>query len=314
LDALRTPHLLTVSDLTPGEMEGIFRTADSFLDLSSRTVKKVPSLRGKTVVNLFYEPSTRTRTSFEIAAKRLSADVINITTSQSSVVKGESLLDTVRTIEALGADGVVIRHPASGVPEWISRRVGCHVINAGDGLHEHPTQALLDLFTIQKRKGRLKGLRVAIVGDILHSRVARSNIRAMSMLGVSVRLVGPPTLIPHDRGDWNAAVFHDLREGIADCDVVMTLRLQLERATANFIPSLKEYAKFYGISPSVLKSARPDVLVLHPGPINRGIEIQDEDGFREHSGILDQVHFGVGVRMAVLYLLMAGGSKGEGNA
>lgn len=310
-DSLRTTNLLTISDLNPEEMEGIFRTADSFLDLSSRTVKKVPSLRGKTLVNLFYEPSTRTRTSFEIAAKRLSADVINISTSQSSVVKGESLLDTVLTIEALGADGVVIRHPSSGVPEWISKRVQCHVINAGDGLHEHPTQALLDLYTIQKRKGRLKGLTVAIVGDIVHSRVARSNIRAMTRMGISVRLVGPPTLIPKYLGDWKVEVFHDLREGVRDCDVVMALRLQLERATASFIPSLKEYAKLYGISPDVLKEARPDVLVLHPGPINRGIEIQDEESFREHSGILDQVHFGVGIRMAVLYLLMAGGSKGE---
>ena len=305
-DFLTSSHLLSVEDLTTDEMNGIFRTADSFLDLSSRTVKKVPSLRGKTLVNLFYEPSTRTRTSFEIAAKRLSADVINITTSQSSVVKGESLLDTVRTIEALGADGVVIRHPSSGVPEWISRRVGCHVIDAGDGLREHPTQALLDLYTILKRKGRFEGLQVAIVGDILHSRVARSNIRALTRMGVRVRLVGPPTLIPQDTKGWNVEVVHDLKEGVRDCDVVMALRLQLERATASFIPSLKEYARLYGISPGILRIAKPDVLVLHPGPINRGIEIQDEESFHSHSGILDQVHFGVGIRMAVLYLLMAG--------
>uniref|UniRef100_A0A7C3LYC8 Aspartate carbamoyltransferase n=1 Tax=Leptospirillum ferriphilum TaxID=178606 RepID=A0A7C3LYC8_9BACT len=305
-DFLSSSHLLSIDDLSLDEMNGIFRTADSFLDLSSRTVKKVPSLRGKTLVNLFYEPSTRTRTSFEIAAKRLSADVINITTSQSSVVKGESLLDTVRTIEALGADGVVIRHPSSGVPEWISRRVGCHVINAGDGLREHPTQALLDLYTILKRKGRFTGLRVAIVGDILHSRVARSNIRALTRMGVDVRLVGPPTLIPRDMSGWKVNVAHDLREGIKGCDVVMALRLQLERATASFIPSLSEYARLYGISPAVLRFASPDVLVLHPGPINRGIEIQDEEAFHSHSGILDQVHYGVGIRMAVLYLLMAG--------
>ena len=305
-DFLSSSYLLSIDDLSLNEMNGIFRTADSFLDLSSRTVKKVPSLRGKTLVNLFYEPSTRTRTSFEIAAKRLSADVINITTSQSSVVKGESLLDTVRTIEALGADGVVIRHPSPGVPEWISRRVGCHVINAGDGLREHPTQALLDLYTILKRKGRFTGLRVAIVGDILHSRVARSNIRALTRMGVDVCLVGPPTLIPRDMTGWKVSVAHDLREGIKGCDVVMALRLQLERATASFIPSLSEYARLYGISPSVLRFASPDVLVLHPGPINRGIEIQDEEAFHSHSGILDQVHYGVGIRMAVLYLLMAG--------
>ncbi|AIA30913.1 MULTISPECIES: aspartate carbamoyltransferase catalytic subunit [Leptospirillum] len=305
-DFLASSHLLSVEDLSTEEMNGIFRTADSFLDLSSRTVKKVPSLRGKTLVNLFYEPSTRTRTSFEIAAKRLSADVINITTSQSSVVKGESLLDTVRTIEALGADGVVIRHPSSGVPEWISRRVGCHVINAGDGLREHPTQALLDLYTILKRKGHFEGLQVAIVGDILHSRVARSNIRALTRMGVRVRLVGPPTLIPADTRGWKVEVVHDLKDGVRGCDVVMALRLQLERATASYIPSLGEYARLYGISPAVLRLAKPDVLVLHPGPINRGIEIQDEESFLARSGILDQVHFGVGIRMAVLYLLMAG--------
>lgn len=305
-DFLASSHLLSIEDLSTDEMNGIFRTADSFLDLSSRTVKKVPSLRGKTLVNLFYEPSTRTRTSFEIAAKRLSADVINITTSQSSVVKGESLLDTVRTIEALGADGVVIRHPSSGVPEWISRRVGCHVINAGDGLREHPTQALLDLYTILKRKGHFEGLQVAIVGDILHSRVARSNIRALTRMGVRVRLVGPPTLIPADTSGWKVEVVHDLKAGVWGCDVVMALRLQLERATASYIPSLGEYARLYGISPAVLRLAKPDVLVLHPGPINRGIEIQDEESFLARSGILDQVHFGVGIRMAVLYLLMAG--------
>lgn len=305
-DFLASSHLLSIDDLSTDEMNGIFRTADSFLDLSSRTVKKVPSLRGKTLVNLFYEPSTRTRTSFEIAAKRLSADVINITTSQSSVVKGESLLDTVRTIEALGADGVVIRHPSSGVPEWISRRVGCHVINAGDGLREHPTQALLDLYTILKRKGHFEGLQVAIVGDILHSRVARSNIRALTRMGVRVRLVGPPTLIPADTSGWKVEVVHDLKAGVRGCDVVMALRLQLERATASYIPSLGEYARLYGISPAVLRLAKPDVLVLHPGPINRGIEIQDEESFLARSGILDQVHFGVGIRMAVLYLLMAG--------
>ena len=310
---LEKKHLLSISDLSVPEIEGIFQTADSFLDLSSRSVRKVPSLRGRIIVNLFYEASTRTRTSFEIAGKRLSADVINITTTQSSVVKGESLLDTVRTIEALGADGIVIRHSSSGVPQWIAKQTGCHVINAVDGLREHPTQALLDLFTIQKRKKKLSGLTVAIVGDVLHSRVARSNIIAMQMMGMKVRVVGPPTLIPREAQKWGVEVFHNLREGLAKTDVIMLLRLQLERQASGYIPSIEEYSRLFGLSPQKLAWANSDAIVLHPGPVNRGIEIQEEEMFADRSAVLDQVHHGVAIRMAILYLLMAGGRPEEEN-
>jgi aspartate carbamoyltransferase catalytic subunit len=302
------PHLLSVSDLTEESIRGILDTAESFLDLGQQTVKKVPVLRGKTLVNLFYESSTRTRSSFEIAAKRLSADVINVSATQSSVTKGESLIDTLRTIEALGADGIVLRHPSSGAPAFVSKMVRCHVINGGDGCHEHPTQALLDLFTIRKRKGRIEGLTVAIVGDILHSRVARSNILALTRMGARVRLVAPPTLLPLAVDSWPVAVFHHLEEGISGCDVVMALRLQLERAAGGYIPSVSEYSRLYGLNSRILKSARPDVLVLHPGPVNRGIEISEEELFSSSSAILSQVEFGVSVRMAVLYLLMGGSS------
>ncbi|MCL4486295.1 MAG: aspartate carbamoyltransferase catalytic subunit [Nitrospirae bacterium] len=301
------PHLLSVAGLSPEVMTGILDTAESFLEVGHQTVKKVPVLRGKTLVNLFYESSTRTRSSFEIAAKRLSADVINVTTSQSSVTKGESLIDTVRTIEALGADGVVIRHPSSGAPAFVSDRVRCHVINGGDGCHQHPTQALLDLFTIRKRKGRIEGLTVAIVGDILHSRVARSNIMTLSRMGGRVRLVAPPTLIPQGIRDWPVDVYHRLEEGIKGADVVMALRLQLERAAGGYIPSLSEYARLYGLNSEVLARLAPEALVMHPGPVNRGVEISGEEGFANSSAILSQVEYGVSVRMAVLYLLMGGG-------
>ena len=303
------PHLLSVSGLSPEVLTGILDTAESFLEVGHQTVKKVPVLRGKTLVNLFYESSTRTRSSFEIAAKRLSADVINVSPTQSSVTKGESLLDTVRTIEALGADGLVIRHPSSGAPAFVADRLRCHVINGGDGCHQHPTQALLDLFTIRKRKGRIEGLKVAIVGDILHSRVARSNILTLSRMGAHVRLVAPPTLIPPGIRTWPVEVFHRLDEGIRECDVVMALRLQLERAAGGYIPSVSEYARLYGINADVLDRLAPGALVLHPGPVNRGVEISGEEGFADRSAILSQVEFGVSVRMAVLYLLMGGGSE-----
>ncbi len=303
------PHLLSVSSMSPEVLTGILDTAESFLEVGHQSVKKVPVLRGKTLVNLFYESSTRTRSSFEIAAKRLSADVINVTPSQSSVTKGESLIDTVRTIEALGADGVVIRHPSSGAPAFVADRVRCHVINGGDGCHQHPTQALLDLFTIRKRKGRIKGLTVAIVGDILHSRVARSNISTLTRMGAQVRLVAPPTLIPSGISSWPVTVFHRLEEGIAGCDVVMALRLQLERAAGGFIPSLSEYARLYGLNARILEKAASDPLVMHPGPVNRGVEISEEECFVKSSAILSQVEYGVSVRMAVLYLLMGGRSE-----
>lgn len=303
------PHLLSVVDLSPEALTGILDTAESFLEVGHQSVKKVPVLRGKTLVNLFYESSTRTRSSFEIAAKRLSADVINISTTQSSVTKGESLIDTVRTIEALGADGVVIRHPSSGAPAFVSTRVGCHVINGGDGCHQHPTQALLDLFTIRRKKGRVAGLTVAIVGDILHSRVARSNITTLSRMGARVRLVAPPTLLPRGIEDWPVEVFHSIEKGLEGCDVVMALRLQLERAAGGFIPSIAEYARLYGLNAALLARVAPGALVMHPGPVNRGIEISGEEEFTESSAILSQVEFGVSVRMAVLYLLMGGGPE-----
>ncbi|MCL5285729.1 MAG: aspartate carbamoyltransferase catalytic subunit [Nitrospirae bacterium] len=303
------PHLLSVVDLSPEVLTGILDTAESFLEVGHQSVKKVPVLRGKTLVNLFYESSTRTRSSFEIAAKRLSADVINISTTQSSVTKGESLIDTVRTIEALGADGVVIRHPSSGAPAFVSSRVGCHVINGGDGCHQHPTQALLDLFTIRRKLGRIGGLTVAIIGDILHSRVARSNITTLSRMGARVRLVAPPTLLPRGIEDWPVEIFHSLEKGIEGCDVVMALRLQLERAAGGFIPSVAEYARLYGLNAPLLERVAPGALVMHPGPVNRGIEISGEEEFTESSAILSQVEFGVSVRMAVLYLLMGGGPE-----
>lgn len=300
------PHLLSLSGMSKERITSILDAAETFLDVGHQTVKKVPVLRGKTLVNLFYESSTRTRSSFEIAAKRLSADVINVTPSQSSVTKGESLSDTVRTIEALGADGIVIRHASSGAAAFVAERVNCHVVNGGDGCHEHPTQALLDLFTIRKKKGHIDGLSVAIVGDILHSRVARSNVLALSAMGARIRLVAPPTLLPRGIEGWPVTVHHRLDRGIDGCDVVMALRLQLERASGGYIPSLSEYASLYGLSARVLERHAPEAVVLHPGPVNRGVEISGEEGFRNEVAILDQVEFGVSVRMAVLYLLMGG--------
>jgi aspartate carbamoyltransferase catalytic subunit len=308
--------------MTQERIVGILDAAEAFLDVGQQSVKKVPVLRGKTLVNLFYESSTRTRSSFEIAAKRLSADVINVTPSQSSVTKGESLSDTVKTIEALGADGIVIRHASSGAAEFVAERVECHVVNGGDGCHEHPTQALLDLFTIRKKKGRVAGLTVAIVGDILHSRVARSNILGLSALGANIRLVAPPTLLPRGIDRWPVTVYDRLDRGIDGADVVMALRLQLERASGGYIPSLAEYSRLYGLSREVLERHAPKAVVLHPGPVNRGVEISGEESWSNDVAILDQVEYGVAVRMAVLYLLMGGrgedtslpaaGSRGEG--
>lgn len=306
-EGLRRKDLLGIRDLDPDEIQLILDTAESFKEVGTRPVKKVPTLRGKTVVNLFYEPSTRTRTSFELAAKRLSADVINISTSTSSVVKGESLLDTARTLEAMGADYLVVRHPASGVPEQLARILRCRVINAGDGVHEHPTQALLDAFTIREQKGKIQGLQVAIVGDIAHSRVARSNIYALTRLGASVRLCGPATLIPPDIETLGVSVYYDLDAALEGVDVIMMLRIQQERQARAYIPSLREYARRYSLTPERLRRARGDVLVMHPGPMNRGIEIAPEVADGLQSVILDQVTNGVAVRMAVLYLLSGAG-------
>ena len=299
--------LLGMQELDATEIAGVLDTAASMKEIATREIKKVPTLRGKTVVNLFYESSTRTRTSFEIAGKWLSADVINFSASGSSAEKGESLLDTARNIEAMSPDVVVVRHKASGAPALLARHLRCGVINAGDGAHEHPTQALLDLMTIRERKGHLEGLNVAIVGDIAHSRVARSDIFGMRKMGVTVTVAGPPTLIPAQCQELGVKVSHRLEEAIAHADVIMMLRLQHERMQSGLIPSIREYSRVWGLSPARLAHCRPDVLIMHPGPVNRGVELSPEVADGPYSVILDQVANGVAVRMAVLYLLA--GSK-----
>lgn len=298
--------ILGTQDLSASEISDILDMTESFVEVSTREVKKVPTLRGKTVINLFYEPSTRTRTSFEIAGKRLSADVINISSSGSSVAKGESLKDTAMTLAAMAADVIVVRHPASGVPHFIARHVPSSVINGGDGTHEHPTQALLDLFTIRQRKGTLAGLRVSIIGDIAHSRVARSNIFAMRTLGMEVRVCGPASLLPQQVESLGVRAGTNFESAIRDADVIMILRLQLERQEAGLIPSLREYSQLYGLNLQRLEQAKPDVLIMHPGPINRGVEIAPEVAEGPYSLILDQVANGVALRMALLYLLAGG--------
>jgi aspartate carbamoyltransferase catalytic subunit len=303
---LARKDLLDIRSLESTEIQTILDTAESMREIASREIKKVPALRGKTVVNLFLEPSTRTRTSFEIAGKWLSADVINVSGSSSSVAKGETLMDTAKNIEAMSPDCVVVRHAASGAPHMLARALRCSVINAGDGMHEHPTQALLDLLTIRQKRGHLDGLSVAIVGDIAHSRVARSNIVAMRKMGMSVRVAGPPTLIPPGVEELGVKVARRLEDAIRDVDVIMMLRLQQERMTANYIPSLREYSRLYGLSLDRLRSARGDVLIMHPGPVNRGIEMAPEVADGPYSVILDQVANGVAVRMAVLFLLVGG--------
>ena len=303
-------HLLGLEGVSAEDIVHILDTAKSFVEISERDIKKVPTLRGKTVINLFYEASTRTRTSFEIAAKRLSADTINISASTSSAQKGETLADTARNLEAMRPDAIVIRHPSSGAPQLLARVVSSAVINAGDGSHEHPTQALLDLFTMREKKGRIRGLEVAIVGDILHSRVARSNLYGLTALGAKVRLVGPPTLLPEAFASFGAEVHHRLESGIAGADVIMMLRIQRERQGTNYFPSLEEYSRLFGLDRAALSAAKPDVVILHPGPMNRGIEISSEVADGPYSLILDQVTNGVAIRMALLYLLAARG-RGE---
>jgi len=300
--------LLGMQDLDAAEIIGVLDTATSMKEIAAREIKKVPTLRGKTVVNLFYESSTRTRTSFEIAGKWLSADVINFSASGSSADKGESLLDTARNIEAMSPDVVVVRHKASGAPALLARHLRCGVVNAGDGAHEHPTQALLDLMTIREKKGHLEGLNVTIVGDITHSRVARSDIYGMRRMGITVTVAGPPTLIPAQCQELGVKVSHRLEEAIAHADVIMMLRLQHERMQGGFIPSLREYSRVWGLTLAKLEHCRPDVLIMHPGPVNRGVELAPEVADSAYSVILDQVSNGVAVRMAVLYLLA--GSKG----
>lgn len=301
--SLKQKDLVGIASLSRDDIMLILETAESFKEVSGREIKKVPALRGKTVVNFFFEPSTRTRTSFELAAKRLSADVINFAVSTSSVVKGETLLDTARNIEAMRADIIVLRHPEAGAAEALARGVKSSVINAGDGWHEHPTQALLDLFTMREKKLEFKGLRVAIVGDLAHSRVARSNVYALTKLGAEVRAVGPPTMIPSHLDRLGVRVLYDMDEALRGTDVIMMLRLQLERQGRALFPSIREYSRLYGLTPERLRLAEPGALVMHPGPINRGVEIAPEVADSFSSVILDQVTNGVAVRMGVLYLL-----------
>lgn len=299
----RHKHLLGLEPLSAEEIMLVLDNATGMKDVITRSVKKVPTLRGRTICNLFFENSTRTRTSFELAAKRLSADVINFAVATSSVAKGESLLDTARTIQAMGTDFVVMRHSCPGTPHLLSQRLKMSVINAGDGAHEHPTQGLLDVFTIREKTGTLKGIKVAIVGDILHSRVARSNIWALTKLGAKVALVGPSTLIPREFEQLGCEIHHKLKDGIAGADVINLLRIQLERQRKNLFPSIREYRLLYGLTKDRLKYAKPDVVVMHPGPVNRGVEISQEVADGPHSVIDEQVTNGIAVRMAVLYLL-----------
>ena len=296
-------HLLDLESLSAEEIRLILEITPGFKDIFTRSVKKVPALRGRTVCTLFFENSTRTRTSFELAAKRLSADTIGFSVATSSVKKGETLIDTARTIEAMGADIIVMRHGDSGAPHILSRRISASVINAGDGTHEHPTQGLLDAYTILEKKGHFEGLKVSIVGDILHSRVARSNIHALTKLGAEVTVVGPSTLVPETLRQFGVRICHDLMDGIRDADVINILRIQRERMDSNFFPSIREYHLLYGITQQRLKACKPDVMIMHPGPINRGVEIDQEVADGPHSVINEQVTNGVAVRMAVLYLL-----------
>lgn len=296
-------HLLGLEDLSAEEILFILDTANSFKEVSTRSVKKVPALRGRVMVNAFFEDSTRTRTSFSLAASRLSADVIDFSEKGSSVSKGETLIDTARNIEAMGVDILVLRHKAAGAAELLSRTVRCSVVNAGDGAHEHPTQGLLDLYTIRERFGRIAGLRVAIVGDIVNSRVARSNLWALTKLGAEVILVGPPTLVPRAFEKLGAKVVHDFDSIIGTLDVINMLRIQFERIKTSQFPSVREFTRFFGLTPDRFRRCKPDVFVMHPGPMNRGLEISSDIADGPQSGILQQVTNGLSVRMAVLYLV-----------
>ncbi len=303
---LRRKDVLDLQSMERGEIETVLRNAQAFKEVMTRPIKKVPTLRGKSIVTLFYENSTRTRASFELAAKVMSADAINISASSSSVSKGESLKDTALTLEAMGMDMIVIRHPMSGAPAYVANTVSIPVINAGDGTHEHPSQGLLDLFTLQEAKGRIEGLKVLIVGDIAHSRVARSNIWGLLKLGAEVRLCGPATLLPEGIDRLGGRVYEDLDAALEGVDVVNVLRIQLERQERGLFPTLREYSERFGVSPRRLERAAPDVTVMHPGPMNRGVEISPEVADAGYSVITAQVTNGVAVRMALLYLLLGG--------
>jgi len=298
--------LLGIEELSADEVVHILDTAAAFKQVGERNIKKVPSLRGKTLINLFIEPSTRTRTSFELAAKRLSADVVNITATASSLVKGETLKDTALNLQALHADIIVIRHGAAGAPHFLAKRVKASIVNAGDGSHEHPTQALLDAFTIHEKKGRIEGLNVTILGDILYSRVARSNIWLLTKLGAKVTLAGPSTLVPHVFEQFGCRVTHDIEEAIRDADVINLLRIQHERQRKTMFPSIGEYTAMFGLNKERFARTKPDALIMHPGPINRGVEIDSDVADCGRSVILEQVTNGLAVRMAVLYLCAGG--------
>jgi aspartate carbamoyltransferase catalytic subunit len=296
-------HLLSLESLSADELRFVLDTAKAFKEVSTRSVKKVPALRGRVVVNTFFEDSTRTRTSFQLAAQRLSADLIDFSEKGSSVSKGETLIDTARNIEAMGVDIIVLRHPAAGAADLLARTVNCSVVNAGDGAHEHPTQGLLDLYTIRERFGRIEGLKVAIVGDIANSRVARSNLWGLTKLGAEVYLVGPPTLLPRSFEQLGAKVFHNLDEVVGRVDVINMLRVQFERIKSSQFPTVREFTHLFGLHHERFARCKRDVFVMHPGPMNRGIEISSEIADGSQSGILSQVTNGLAVRMAVLYLV-----------
>ncbi|MFZ3173021.1 MAG: aspartate carbamoyltransferase catalytic subunit [Carboxydocellales bacterium] len=306
---LKSKDVLGLREMSQADIQLILDTAIPMKDIILRNIKKVPTLRGKAVVNLFYENSTRTRTSFELAGKYLSADTINIAASSSSVAKGETLKDTAKTIEVMGADVIILRHSASGAPQLLAKHVKASVINAGDGTHEHPSQGLLDMYTIREKYGRLEGLKVAILGDILHSRVARSNIWGLTKMGAEVRVVAPSTLLPAEVEKMGVQVFTDLKQALAEVDVINVLRIQLERQQKGLFPTVREYARLFGLNAERLKYAKPDALVLHPGPMNRGVEISPEVADGMQSVIAEQVTNGVAVRMALLYLLTGGGGS-----
>jgi aspartate carbamoyltransferase catalytic subunit len=307
---LKGKHLLGIADLSAEEIGLILETAEAMKEVGARPIKKVPTLRGKTVINLFFEASTRTRTSFEVAEKRLSADTLNIAASTSSVVKGETLVDTALNLEAMAPDMIVMRHASSGACHLLARVCKSRIINAGDGMHEHPTQALLDAFTIREHKGRIGGLKVAIIGDLLHSRVLRSNLLLLGKLGAEVWVAAPPTLMPPDVERFGVHSTTSIDEAVRDADVVMMLRIQLERMQGNFFPSLREYFTVFGMTEERMRRAKPDVIIMHPGPMNRGVEIASEVADGPYSVILNQVANGVAVRMAVLFLL-SGASEGD---
>ncbi len=299
-------HILGIEQLSQDDIYHILRTALSFKEISTRSIKKVPTLRGKTIINLFFEPSTRTRLSFEIAAKRMSADTFNISASTSSATKGETLIDTAKNLEAMHPDIIIMRHAFSGAPELLKNHIDASIINAGDGTHEHPSQGLLDMLTVLEHKGKIEGLNIAIIGDILHSRVARSDIQGFTKLGATVRIAGPATFIPPGIEELGANICTSVAEAVDGADVVMALRIQRERQNDPLIPSLREYASFFGINRKLLENAKADALVMHPGPINRGVEMNPDVADGPQSVILDQVSNGVAVRMALLYLVLGG--------